>query len=69
MVGQDRLSAGQTGGRMGEEFNPFLVEGNPNSKDFRVQGLSLPADVSSARFGRRQVLRQKGKTLAGNTAE
>ncbi|MFP6766111.1 MAG: DUF1501 domain-containing protein, partial [Planctomycetaceae bacterium] len=27
-VGQDRRIAGQTGARMGEQFNPFLVEGN-----------------------------------------
>ena len=58
-VGQDRRIAGQTGGRMGEEFNPFLVEGNPNSKEFRVQGLSLPAEVTAARFERRQLLRRQ----------
>ncbi|MBD3674448.1 MAG: DUF1501 domain-containing protein [Planctomycetaceae bacterium] len=39
-VGQDRRIAGQTGARMGEEFNPFLIAGNPNSTHFEVQGLS-----------------------------
>jgi hypothetical protein len=62
-VGQDRRIAGQTGGRMGEEFNPFLVEGNPNSKEFRVQGLSLPAEVTAARFERRQLLRRQLEQL------
>ncbi|MBW3542669.1 MAG: DUF1501 domain-containing protein [Planctomycetes bacterium] len=55
-VGQDKRIAGQTGGRMGEEFDPFLVEGNPAAADFQVQGLSLPADVPAARFQRRRRL-------------
>ncbi|MBT6496007.1 MAG: DUF1501 domain-containing protein, partial [Planctomycetaceae bacterium] len=65
-VGQDRRIAGQTGGRMGEEFNPFLVEGNPNDKEFRVQGLSLPTEVTSGRFERRQHLRKQLQTLDGD---
>ena len=56
-VGQDRRIAGQTGGRMGQEFNPFLMEGDPTRPDFRVHGLNLPEDVSADRFGRRRLLR------------
>lgn len=56
-VGQDKRIAGQTGGRMGNEFNPFLMEGDPTRPDFRVQGLELPPDVSSTRFDRRRKLR------------
>ena len=55
-VGQDRRIAGQTGGRMGEQFNPFLVQGNPSRDDFTVQGLELPAEISVERFRRRRSL-------------
>ncbi len=57
-VGQDRRIAGQTGGRMGEQFNPFLIEGNPSQPDFRVDGLQLPPDVSVDRLQRRRTLRR-----------
>lgn len=55
-VGQDRRIAGQTGGRMGEEFNPFLVQGNPARDDFKVPGLQLPDGLSADRFHRRRAL-------------
>lgn len=55
-VGQDRRIAGQTGGRMGEQFNPFLVSGDPAHEGFQVQGLSLPEEVPPARFNQRRVL-------------
>ncbi len=58
-VGQDRRIAGQTGGRMGERFNPVLIEGDPSRKDFRVPGLELFGDVGADRLGqRRRLLRQ-----------
>lgn len=58
-VGQDKRIAGQTGGRMGEEFNPFLVEGDPTQPDFRVHGLELPTDITARRLQqRRQLLEQ-----------
>lgn len=52
-VGQDKRIAGQTGGRMGEQYNPFLVQGDPTDTNFEVQGVKLPGDVSLSRFGRR----------------
>lgn len=55
-VGQDRRIAGQTGGRMGERFNPFLVVGDPSQPDFRVEGLPLPADVNADRLSARREL-------------
>ena len=58
-VGQDRRIAGQTGGRMGEQFNPFLIEGNLTDPEYRVRGLELPVDVSADRFQRRQSLRRQ----------
>ena len=62
-VGQDRRIAGQTGARMGEKFNPFLVEGNLTDADFRVRGLELPDDVSAIRFAERRALHQELKPL------
>ena len=44
-AGQDKPIAGQTGGRMGESFRPFLVKGDPSHRDFEVPGLRLPEDV------------------------
>ncbi len=58
-VGQDKRIAGQTGGRMGEEFNPFLVEGDPTQPDFRVNGLELPADITTRRLQDRRRLREQ----------
>lgn len=58
-VGQDRRIAGQTGGRMSEQFNPFLVEGNPKEAEFKMRGLQLPSEVSSARFRQRRELREQ----------
>lgn len=40
-VGQDKRIAGQTGGRMGEQFNPYLVQGDPTDARFGVDGLEL----------------------------
>ena len=55
-VGQDKRIAGQTGGRMGEQFSPFLVQGDPTASSFGVEGLSLPSDVPLARFQQRKRL-------------
>jgi len=63
-VGQDKRIAGQTGGRMGENWNPFLVQGDPSHKEFEVQGLKLPGDVSGARFARRRELHHQLDALA-----
>ena len=58
-VGQDKRIAGQTGARMGEQFNPFLVEGNLTDPEFHVRGLRLPGEVSVNRFSRRRSLRSQ----------
>ncbi len=58
-VGQDRRIAGQTGGRMGDHFDPFLVEGDFTSPDFRMDALRLPDNISRSRFQRRLDLRSR----------
>ncbi|MEO2025629.1 MAG: DUF1501 domain-containing protein [Fuerstiella sp.] len=60
--GQDRRIAGQTGGRMGDHFDPFLVEGDPTLADFDVQGLRLPNDVDPQRFNARREFRRRLET-------
>jgi hypothetical protein len=63
-TGQDKRIAGQTGGRMGELNNPFLVQGDPSDEKFAVQGIQLAADVPVARvLARRELLRQLEATL------
>jgi hypothetical protein len=55
-AGQDKPIAGQTGGRMGEAFRPFLVNGDPSRLDFQVAGLRLPEDVPLERASQRHAL-------------
>ena len=64
-VGQDRRIAGQTGGRMGEEFNPFLLKGNPARDELPVRGLRLPDHLSAARFQRRRDLLERLESAGG----
>lgn len=55
-AGQDKPIAGQTGGRMGASYRPFLVAGDPSRPDFRVPGLQLPDDVPLGRAEARHAL-------------
>lgn len=57
-AGQDKRIAGQTGGRMGEAFNPFLVQGEPQQPNFHLPGLALPSDLSQTRVAARRELRR-----------
>lgn len=62
--GQDKRIAGQTGGRMGELNNPFLVQGDPSDKRFQVQGIQLSDDMPVDRMlARRELLRQLDAAL------
>jgi hypothetical protein len=55
--GQSRRIAGQSGGRMGERFNAFLVQGDLARADFEIEGLNLTPDLSLDRIrGRRDLL-------------
>jgi len=48
---------GQHGGWLGKAYDPFRVEGDPNARNFRVEGLGLPEGVSADRLDRRRTLR------------
>lgn len=50
------LQPGFLGGLMGQTFDPFWVLNNPDSKDFRVANLKLPAAVSAGRMKNRTSL-------------
>ncbi len=41
---------------LGREHNPFETDGDPNSDNFKVQNLTLPANMSLARLEDRQTL-------------
>jgi hypothetical protein len=64
-AGQDKRIAGQTGGRMGDLKNPFLVQGDPSDSKFQVQGIQLTDDVPADRVRqRRDLLRELEGSLA-----
>jgi hypothetical protein len=55
--GQAKRIAGQTGGRMGERHNAFLVNGDLGRADFEIEGLRLTDDLPLGRLrGRRDLL-------------
>lgn len=65
-VGQDKRIAGQTGGRMGESFNPVLIDGDPSHPEFRVPGLKLFDDVDADRLVQRRGLLHRMQTSGTN---
>ena len=56
--GQPRRIAGQTGARMGEQYNSFLVQGDFARGDFAIEGLRPPDDVPLPRVRQRDGLRR-----------
>jgi hypothetical protein len=54
--GQARRIAGQTGGRMGERYNPLLIQGDSTRHDFRIDGFALQPTLSLERINRRRQL-------------
>ena len=49
---------GQRAGFLGPTYEPFIVDGDPNKKDFRVPELTLPPDFNTLRLDRRRSLLQ-----------
>ncbi|MGL4461673.1 MAG: DUF1501 domain-containing protein [Planctomycetia bacterium] len=54
--GQGREPPGQWAGMLGKVYNPWLIDGDPNSKTFRLDVLTLPADVGFDRLDSRRRL-------------
>lgn len=57
--GQSRKIAGQTGGRMGDRHNAFLVQGDLQRGSFDIPGLPIYDDVPLDRLARRHQLLQQ----------
>jgi hypothetical protein len=60
--GQPKRIAGQTGARMGERYNAFLVQGDLGRADFEIEGLKLADDVPPDRLRRRRDLLRQVQT-------
>jgi hypothetical protein len=54
--GQSKRIAGQTGGRMNERYNAFLLQGDLGKADFEIEGLPVLDDVPLDRLERRRAL-------------
>ncbi|APZ90690.1 DUF1501 domain-containing protein [Fuerstiella marisgermanici] len=50
------LTPGQFGGCLGSRFDPFVLNADPNAKDFRVPGLRLNTSITRQRQQERQSL-------------
>ncbi len=64
--GQSKRIAGQTGGRMGERYNAFLIQGDLARADFAIEGLQLLEAVPWDRIRQRRDLLQRLETPAGD---
>jgi hypothetical protein len=58
-MGQSERIAGQTGGRMGEQFNPFLLRAGLDRGEFDAAELQLSEASAGARLQRRTSLLQR----------
>src|SRR5437763_12473463 len=52
------LPHGQDAGFLGKAFDPFVLNADPSTKDFKVPDLLPPAEIGEARLQRRRELRQ-----------
>src|SRR5438309_7323539 len=67
--GQAKRIAGQTGGRMGERHNAFLVNGDLGRADFEIEGLKLTDELPLGRLrGRRDLLGRLERGPEGSPA-
>lgn len=64
--GQSKRIAGQTGARMGEQYNSFLIEGDIAQADFEIEGLKYHNGVP---WGRIQDRKSLGSTLDSFTRQ
>jgi len=63
--GQSRRIAGQSGGRMGERFNPLLVQGGLDADSFAASGLQGHVDAPWPRMSGRRGLLEQLERVAG----
>jgi hypothetical protein len=66
------ITPGQFGGCLGARYDPFVLNADPNSRDFRVSGLKLADDLTLQRLDDRKALlsridvKKKDSDLAAN---
>ncbi len=67
------LTPGQFGGCLGVKYDPFVLNDDPNAKNFQVRDLNLNSAITQARFkDRLDILRQFGdhqQSVVSSTAE
>lgn len=67
------LTPGQFGGCLGVRYDPFVLNADPNVRDFRVKNLQLPTEVNAERVEmRRKLLRsmdQCGRVISSSAAD
>jgi hypothetical protein len=51
--------AGEKAGYLGKTFDPWLINADPNSPEFNISGIDLPAGLSTGRFHERLSLRHE----------
>ncbi len=66
-IGQSKRIAGQTGGRMGENYNPVLLNVDSKAGDFEQQGFKLLPEVGQRRLAQRRELLHRLETSRGMT--
>src|SRR5213596_3322123 len=52
------LPHGQDGGFLGKAYDPFVLNADPSTKDFKVPDLLPPSEIGEVRLERRRELRQ-----------
>ncbi|HEY3966524.1 MAG TPA: DUF1501 domain-containing protein [Planctomycetaceae bacterium] len=61
------VAPGQHAGWLGPAYDPFVVTGDPNARNFRVSGLDLAEGISASRLGARHSLLAQLNSLAAGT--
>jgi hypothetical protein len=59
------ITPGQFGGCLGRQYDPFVLQADPNADDFRVRNLRLNEDLTAERLGQRGELLGKLSASAG----
>lgn len=66
------ITPGQFGGCLGVRYDPYVLDADPNAKDFRVRNLSLDEGLSADRFRERMGLFERfadaTRPMAGTTS-
>ncbi len=62
------ITPGQYGGCLGVQYDPFVLNADPNAKDFQVSGLKLDKTLTTSRLEERQLLLKSIETQSSGIA-